>query len=663
MALLLLLLWCAVCGAEASLCEQLRIAFDEAASAGLRFYAAGLPSGAARSADRSSDLVAAQSAYREAVLRLADVEDAGGFERCLPPSRPGRVAAVISHTLVLLLVEGDRETRRTKLNSPDFALEFILLFSLEISWSDVLHSGWPVFRLAALVEHEVRHPSSESLTNLQLYRQDSRCDDTEETFRENMVLLSGEGRTSRVVELRRFLRHSFHGDDASFEAGELDLDIIYREQKVPGACPAAMAVAFAALADALQCHWHRPRFRRTHHLADAAVRRAQIFVAQTWAPSDLVAFFGSGWPLLQYLGRLQPPSEISGWAPGAWEPALVSWSSREAELGGSNWAANFAEQVFGSSPTFALREDVECADIFLYRAKLPANFGGVLIFVDGERGPDDSEYLQLLSSYPASIVIGPLPAGGFSKTFLVPYASACFAHREAATPATLLEARQAPASGARRFAAYLAFKCWPHREEFYGLLNAEARANGLGGVDALSRCGNDTAIDIAREGRYSRNYQDDAAAIFSRYRFALVFENRLSQRYVTEKIVNAFLGGAIPIYWGSPFVLRIFNPASFIYVNHFTSFRAAVRRVIDIERDPELYASYATAPILQDSTEARWIFTWHRTAPSLPQGVRPLREEIVTETLARHEAGVRGPTPAAELRLWDHSWLFETILF
>lgn len=31
--------------------------------------------------------------------------------------------------------------------------------------------------------------------------------------------------------------------------------------------------------------------------------------------------------------------------------------------------------------------------------------------------------------------------------------------------------------------------------------------------------------------------------LYRSFRFAMVFENRLSPRYVTEKIVNAFLSG------------------------------------------------------------------------------------------------------------------------
>lgn len=49
-----------------------------------------------------------------------------------------------------------------------------------------------------------------------------------------------------------------------------------------------------------------------------------------------------------------------------------------------------------------------------------------------------------------------------------------------------------------------------------------------------------------------------------------ISRSTLAARYVTEKIVNAFLAGAIPIYWGSPFVLKMFNPRAFIFVNRLS---------------------------------------------------------------------------------------------
>ena len=38
---------------------------------------------------------------------------------------------------------------------------------------------------------------------------------------------------------------------------------------------------------------------------------------------------------------------------------------------------------------------------------------------------------------------------------------------------------------------------------------------------------------------------------YSQYKFVLAMENTCSHGYITEKIVNAFYSGAIPIYWGS----------------------------------------------------------------------------------------------------------------
>ena len=55
--------------------------------------------------------------------------------------------------------------------------------------------------------------------------------------------------------------------------------------------------------------------------------------------------------------------------------------------------------------------------------------------------------------------------------------------------------------------------------------------------------------------RWSAGYLDELVEWYSPYRFALVFENKDWPGYVTEKIVSAFLAGAIPIYWGNKAVL------------------------------------------------------------------------------------------------------------
>lgn len=54
---------------------------------------------------------------------------------------------------------------------------------------------------------------------------------------------------------------------------------------------------------------------------------------------------------------------------------------------------------------------------------------------------------------------------------------------------------------------------------------------------------------------------------YRNYQFALTFENSNVHGYITEKIMNAFIAGAIPIYWGCPSVKKIFNPEAFFYVS------------------------------------------------------------------------------------------------
>ena len=60
--------------------------------------------------------------------------------------------------------------------------------------------------------------------------------------------------------------------------------------------------------------------------------------------------------------------------------------------------------------------------------------------------------------------------------------------------------------------------------------------------------------------------------------FAL--ENKQAPGYVTEKIVNAFYSGAIPIYWGSSTITELFNKTTFINVSDFNSLRDCVDYVM-----------------------------------------------------------------------------------
>jgi hypothetical protein len=49
------------------------------------------------------------------------------------------------------------------------------------------------------------------------------------------------------------------------------------------------------------------------------------------------------------------------------------------------------------------------------------------------------------------------------------------------------------------------------------------------------------------------------------YRFSVAVENSIVDGYFTEKIVDCFRAGTIPIYWGDPSVADIFNPEGVLF--------------------------------------------------------------------------------------------------
>lgn len=68
---------------------------------------------------------------------------------------------------------------------------------------------------------------------------------------------------------------------------------------------------------------------------------------------------------------------------------------------------------------------------------------------------------------------------------------------------------------------------------------------------------------------YQMNKSRSAVDEFSLHKFALTFENSATSGYVTEKIVNAFLAKAIPVYFGPKSkqiaALQLLNPKAYIH--------------------------------------------------------------------------------------------------
>lgn len=107
---------------------------------------------------------------------------------------------------------------------------------------------------------------------------------------------------------------------------------------------------------------------------------------------------------------------------------------------------------------------------------------------------------------------------------------------------------------------------------------------------------------------------DDKEAFLRKHKFNIAFENCSYPGYVTEKLVEAFAAGTIPIYWGDPLVTETFNPEAFINCNDYSSWNEVIEAVKRLDEDDELYMKMLTAAPLKEGE------------PSLDSLINGLRE-------------------------------------
>jgi len=74
---------------------------------------------------------------------------------------------------------------------------------------------------------------------------------------------------------------------------------------------------------------------------------------------------------------------------------------------------------------------------------------------------------------------------------------------------------------------------------------------------------NDLGLNRASQGRYWRDAKDEFF-LQHPHKFMLTFENTSYPYYCTEKLMDSFLVGSLPIYWGDPKVEEDWNTKAFI---------------------------------------------------------------------------------------------------
>ena len=117
------------------------------------------------------------------------------------------------------------------------------------------------------------------------------------------------------------------------------------------------------------------------------------------------------------------------------------------------------------------------------------------------------------------------------------------------------------------------------REEFFRLLGAYK------------------TVDLG--GRYLNNIGkcvENKLSFQQQYKFSIAFENASAPGYTTEKLMQAFAAGTIPIYWGNPLIAEEFNTKAFINCHDYNSFEDVIEIVKKVDNDDSLYYSYLKEP-------------------------------------------------------------------
>ena len=75
------------------------------------------------------------------------------------------------------------------------------------------------------------------------------------------------------------------------------------------------------------------------------------------------------------------------------------------------------------------------------------------------------------------------------------------------------------------------------------------------------------------------------------YKFSIAMENSKGDGYISEKIIDSFNAGTIPIYYGDYMLDEFINPKTYILIRGKNDIREKIEYIKKIDNDKQLYLS------------------------------------------------------------------------
>jgi hypothetical protein len=85
----------------------------------------------------------------------------------------------------------------------------------------------------------------------------------------------------------------------------------------------------------------------------------------------------------------------------------------------------------------------------------------------------------------------------------------------------------------------------------------------------------------------------------SQYKFVICGENTKIDQYITEKIFHGYLAHTIPIYWGTDFAKKIFDPNGYVSLDEASdkAYNDLLQRVVELDNDDSKWLSVVNSPV------------------------------------------------------------------
>ena len=143
----------------------------------------------------------------------------------------------------------------------------------------------------------------------------------------------------------------------------------------------------------------------------------------------------------------------------------------------------------------------------------------------------------------------------------------------------------------------------------------------------------------------------DKAAFVQNYKFSLAFENTSWPGYTTEKLLEAYGYGTVPIYWGDPQVESYFNPRAFLHLRSLKDLGALETKIEQMMDDIDQYQRVYEEPLFPGNREPEFL-----RAETVGKFLKQAVERGVVRKIKRKVSPFR-------IYLWERRWKTKQLMW